>query len=42
MVGTITDITDRKQAEQALRLTRFSIEHAVDAVLWLSSSSARS
>ena len=38
MVGTITDITDRKQAEQALRLTRFSIEHAVDAVLWLAVS----
>lgn len=38
MVGTITDITDRKQAEQALRLTRFSIERAVDGVFWVDAS----
>ncbi|MCP4338313.1 MAG: PAS domain S-box protein [Desulfobulbaceae bacterium] len=28
------DITEQKQAEEALRLTRFSIEHASDAVFW--------
>ncbi len=31
------DITARKQAEKELRLTQFSVEHASDAVFWLSS-----
>jgi PAS domain S-box-containing protein len=35
MLGTHTDITDRKQAEAALRLTQFSIDHAVDAIFWI-------
>jgi len=35
IIGSWIDITDRKQAEAALRLTKFSIEHAVDAVFWV-------
>lgn len=31
------DITSRKQAEEALRLTRFTVERLVDAVYWLDS-----
>jgi len=34
-VGTLTDITDRKQMEEALRLTQFSLDHATDAVFWM-------
>jgi len=30
-----TDITDRKHAEEALRLTRISIEHASDSLFWI-------
>jgi PAS domain S-box-containing protein len=33
--GTAEDITERKQAEEALRLTQFSIESIVDAALWM-------
>jgi diguanylate cyclase (GGDEF)-like protein/PAS domain S-box-containing protein len=29
------DITDRKQAEERLRLTQFSVEHASDAIFWM-------
>jgi|GEM_PF-1278909 len=34
-VITFTDITDRRRAEEALRLTRFSIENASDAMYWV-------
>jgi PAS domain S-box-containing protein len=33
--GIATDITERKRAEEALRMTRFSIEHAADALYWI-------
>jgi two-component system sensor histidine kinase/response regulator len=33
--STIFDITMRKQAEQKLLLTQFSIDHASDAIIWL-------
>ncbi len=35
MVGTITDITERKRAERALMFTQFSVDHAVDALFWI-------
>lgn len=35
MTGTVLDITERKQAESTLRLTQFTIDHAVDAVYWI-------
>ena len=35
VLAVIRDITDRKRAEQALRLTQFSVDHAGDAVFWL-------
>ena len=31
------DVTDRKTAEELLRLTQFSIDHAADSVFWLDS-----
>ncbi|MHC4176224.1 MAG: sensor histidine kinase [Planctomycetota bacterium] len=31
----ITDVTERKRAETALRLTQFSVDHAGDAVFWM-------
>jgi PAS domain S-box-containing protein len=30
-----TDITDRKRAERALRLTQFAVDRAADAIFWL-------
>jgi PAS domain S-box-containing protein len=33
--GIATDITDRMQAEEALRFAKFSIERAADAVYWV-------
>lgn len=36
MVGIHQDITDRKRAEEALRLTQFSVDQAADAVQWIS------
>ncbi len=34
-VGTITDITERKKAEELLRLTQYSVDHSADAVFWI-------
>ncbi|MEE9296020.1 MAG: PAS domain S-box protein [Phycisphaerae bacterium] len=35
MVGTDTDITERKRAEEALRLTQFAVDHSSDAIYWV-------
>jgi PAS domain S-box-containing protein len=35
MIGTTKDISYRKKAEKALRLARFSIDNAVDAIFWI-------
>ncbi len=35
IVGINIDITDRRRAEEALRLTQFSIDHSSDAAFWL-------
>lgn len=35
MIGTIQDITERKEAEKALQLTRFTMESVADAVYWI-------
>ena len=35
--GIVEDITERKQAEETLRLTQFSMENASDAIFWLDS-----
>ena len=35
--GTVQDITERKRAEEALQLTRFTVDSAADAVYWLDS-----
>ena len=35
VMETCRDITDRVQADRALRLTQFSVDHAGDAVLWV-------
>ena len=34
-VEAIRDITERKRAEEELRLTQFSVEHASDAIFWM-------
>jgi PAS domain S-box-containing protein len=34
-VAFLRDITERKRAEAALQLTKFSIEHAADALFWI-------
>ncbi len=36
LIGAMRDITERKQNEAALRLAQFSIERAVDSVMWVS------
>ena len=33
----INDITERKRAEEALQLTRFTVDHVADAVHWMNS-----
>ena len=38
--GVTTDITARKQAEEALRITQFSMDHSGDAIFWLSPDAA--
>ena len=35
MLSLIYDITDRKQAEEALRLTQFSVDRASDSIIWV-------
>jgi two-component system cell cycle sensor histidine kinase/response regulator CckA len=36
VIALVRDITERKSAEQALRLTRFAVEHASDPCHWVS------
>ncbi len=38
LTGVSIDVTDRKADEKTLRLTQFSIDHAVDSVFWISES----
>ena len=35
VVGTLMDVTDRKQAEEALRFTQFAVDHTADAAFWI-------
>ncbi len=35
IAAIVDDITERKQAEEALHLTRFTVEHVADAVYWI-------
>ena len=35
LVGISRDITERKQVEETLRLTQFSVDHAADPVFWI-------
>jgi len=35
IIVSIMDITERKRAEEALRLTQFAIDHASDSSIWL-------
>jgi two-component system cell cycle sensor histidine kinase/response regulator CckA len=37
ILGIFWDITERKQAEEILRMTQFSLEHAPELVLWINS-----
>jgi len=37
LVGVITDITERKRAEETLQVTQFSLEHAPESVFWINS-----
>ncbi len=38
MIGTMTDISDRKQAEEALRRTQHTIDSITDSVFWIDRS----
>jgi PAS domain S-box-containing protein len=38
-VGMVQDITERKRAEEQLRLMQFSVDHASDAITWVDSQS---
>jgi PAS domain S-box-containing protein len=35
LLGSALDITERKQAEEMLRVTQFTMEHSADAIFWL-------
>ena len=35
LVGISRDITERVQAEERLRLTQFSVDHAADPIFWV-------
>ncbi len=35
LLGSHTDITERKQAEEALQLAKFTVDHATDAMYWV-------
>lgn len=37
LVGSLRDISERKQAEESLRLTRFSIDRLSDGLFWITS-----
>jgi PAS domain S-box-containing protein len=37
IIGTVQDITEHRQAEQALHLTRFTVDSVADAVYWMDS-----
>jgi PAS domain S-box-containing protein len=37
VIGNAVDVTSRKRAEEQLRLTQFSLDHASDPVFWLDS-----
>jgi PAS domain S-box-containing protein len=34
-IGTITDISERKQAEEELQMMRFCVDHAGDSIFWI-------
>jgi PAS domain S-box-containing protein len=36
--GTIIDITELRQVEEALKLTQFSVDHAADYIFWINSA----
>jgi len=36
-IGTLSDITDRKKADEALRLAQFTIENTTHAIYWIKS-----
>jgi PAS domain S-box-containing protein len=40
-VGTVRDISDRKEAEKALRFTQHSVDTSPDAVFWIQAEDAR-
>lgn len=35
LLAMVQDITDRKQAEEALQLAKFTVDHATDAIYWV-------
>ena len=39
-VGFLRDITERKKAEEQLRITRFSIDHSSDGLFWMTSDAS--
>jgi PAS domain S-box-containing protein len=39
--GIVQDITERKQAEEALRFTQFAIDHSADSTIWLTKETSQ-
>ncbi len=37
VLGTVIDITERKQTEKALRFAKFAVDNSVDAIYWVKS-----